>query len=61
MQLEKLSETLRFTYDTNRQVKCNFQVPKSLSHDSEAFWPFIYNLFALVFFVLKSLFGIARQ
>ena len=61
MQLEKLSETSRFTYDINRQVKCNFQVPQSLSHDSEAFWPFIYKLFGLVFFVLKSLLGIARQ
>ena len=49
MQLEKLSE------------KCNFQVPQSLSHDSEAFWPFIYKLFGLVFFALKSLLGIARR
>ena len=54
-------KTSRFTYDINRQVKCNFQVPQSLSHDSETFWPFIYKLFGLVFFVLKSLLGIARQ
>ena len=59
MQLEKLSETLRFTYDINRQVKCKFHVPQSLSHDSEAFSPFIYNLSGLVFVVLKSLLGIA--
>ena len=54
-------KTSRFTYDINRQVKCNFQVPQSLSHDSEAFWPFMYKLFGLVFFALKSLLGIARQ
>jgi len=36
MQLEKLSETSRFTYDINRQVKWKFQVPQTLSHDSEA-------------------------
>ena len=30
MQLEKLSETSRFTYDINGQLKCKFQVPQSL-------------------------------
>ena len=57
----KNCQRLQDLHDINRQVKCNFQVPQSLSHDSEAFWPFIYKLFGLVFFVLKSLLGIARQ